>query len=53
MSKRDRGDGGIDERGPNRYRLRWRVDGKRFSETFHGSISDARKELRRLLKSVD
>jgi integrase len=53
MSKRDHGDGGIDERGPNRYRLRWRVDGKRFSKSFHGSISEARKELRRLIKSAD
>ena len=53
MSKRDHGDGGIDERGPNCYRLRWRVYGKRFSKSFRGSIGEARKELRRLLKSAD
>ena len=53
MNRRDHGDGGIDERGPDRWRLRWRVDGKRFSKSFHGSIGQARKELRRLIKSAD
>jgi integrase len=53
MSKRDHGDGGIDERGPDRWRFRWRVDGKRYSKSFHGSIGEARKELRRLIKSAD
>src|SRR6516165_5315552 len=53
MSKRDHGDGGIDERGLDRWRLRWRVDGKRFTKSFHGSIGEARKELRRLIKSAD
>jgi integrase len=53
MNRRDHGDGGIDERGPDRWRLRWRVDGKRFSKSFHGSIGEARKELRRLIKSAD
>jgi integrase len=52
-SRRDHGDGGIDPRGPDRWRLRWRVEGKRFTKSFHGSISDARKELRRLIKSAD
>jgi len=33
--------------------MRWRVDGKRFTKSFHGSISEARKELRRLIKSAD
>ncbi|HKF08855.1 MAG TPA: tyrosine-type recombinase/integrase [Xanthobacteraceae bacterium] len=51
--RRDRGDGGIDERGKNSWRLRYRVKGKRITQTFHGSLSDARKELRRLLKSGD
>src|SRR5215475_2252523 len=51
--KRDHGDGGIDARGPDRWRLRWRVDGKRFAKSFHGSIRDARRELRRLVKSAD
>ena len=50
---RAHGDGGIDERSPGHFRLRWRVDGKRFTEAFHGSIGEARKELRRLIKSAD
>src|SRR5215469_8604010 len=53
MNRRDHGDGGIDARGPDRWRLRWRVDGRRFSKSFHGSISEARKELRRLIKNAD
>jgi integrase len=53
MNRRDHCDGGIDARGPDCWRLRWRVDGKRFSTTFRGSISEARKELRRLIKSAD
>jgi integrase len=51
--RRDRGDGGIDERGPNNYRLRYRIKGQRFSVTFHGTLQEARKELRRLLRSGD
>jgi integrase len=50
---RDHGDGGIDARGSDRWRLRWRVDGKRFTKSFRGSIGEARKELRRLIKSAD
>ena len=53
MSKRDHGDGGIDERSPGHFRLRWRVDGKRYSKSSRGSIGEARRELRRLLKSAD
>ena len=52
-SKRGHGDGGIDERSPGRWRLRWRADGKRHTTTFQGSIGEARKELRRLVKSAD
>ena len=51
--KRDYGDGGIDERGKDRWRLRYRVDGKRHTKTVIGSITDAKRELRRLLKSAD
>jgi hypothetical protein len=51
--KRDHGDGGIDPHGTDRWRLRWRVGEKRFTKSFHGSISGARKELRRLIKSAD
>jgi integrase len=53
LNRRDHGDGGIDERSPGHYRLRWRVDGRRFTKAFHGSIGEARKELRRLIKSAD
>jgi integrase len=53
MNRRDHGDGAIDERSPGHFRLRWRVGGKRFTKSFHGSISEARKELRRLIKSAD
>jgi integrase len=53
MNRRDHGDGGIDERAPGHYRLRWRVDGRRFTKSFRGSIGEARKELRRLLKAAD
>jgi integrase len=51
--RRDRGDGGIDQRGDNSWRLRYRIRGQRISQTFRGTLSDARKELRRLLKSGD
>src|SRR5262249_21163049 len=50
---RDRGEGGIDARGKNSWRVRYRVNGKRITQTFRGSLSDARRELRRLLKSGD
>jgi integrase len=53
MSRRDRGDGGIDPRGPNTWRLRYRIAGRRFTATVHGTLSDARKELRRLIRSGD
>jgi integrase len=51
--RRDRGDGGIDERGPNNYRLRYRIKGQRFSVTFRGTLQEARKKLRALLRSGD
>lgn len=50
---RDHGDGGIDQRSKNRWRLRYRINGKRFTKTVPGSITDAKRELRRLLKSGD
>jgi integrase len=53
MSKRHRGDGGIDERGPNNYRLRYRIKGQRYSVTFNGTLQEARKKLRALLRSGD
>jgi hypothetical protein len=50
---RDYGDGSIDQRGPDRWRLRWRVGGQRYSKAFHGTKRAAQVELRRLLKSAD
>ena len=52
-TKRSHGDGGIDQRGADVHRLRYRVGGKRFTRTFHGTLSEARKELRRLLRDGD
>src|ERR1700722_7661675 len=50
---RDYGDGSIDARGKDRWRLRYRIDGKRFSKRIRGSVTDAKRELRSLLKSGD
>ena len=53
MTKRSHGDGGIDPRGENAWRLRYRLNGARHTVTFHGTLSDARKELRRLIRTGD
>jgi integrase len=53
MTKRSHGDGGIDTRGENVHRLRYRVGGKRFTKTFHGTLKEARKELRGLVRDGD
>jgi integrase len=50
---RDYGDGSIDARGKDRWRLRYRVNGKRYTKTVRGSITDAKRELRSVLKSGD
>jgi integrase len=50
---RDRGEGSIDARGSDTWRLRYRVGQQRFSEAFHGSLADARKKLRAKLTSGD
>jgi integrase len=50
--KRAHGDGGIDERGPNRWRLRYRVSSKRVSVAFEGTKTEARTKLRGLLDAV-
>jgi integrase len=47
-----RGDGEIIPRG-DAFRLRYVINGKRFSKTVRGSKADARVELRKLLKSGD
>jgi integrase len=52
MNKRGHGDGGIDERGPNKWRLRYRVNAKRVSVAFTGTKTEARGKLRNLLDAV-
>jgi integrase len=54
MSKR-RGfrDGGIDQRGENSWRLRYRINGRRYSKAFHGTRSEAQRALRDLLHAGD
>ena len=51
--RRTYGDGGIDARGDGSWRLRYRVNGKRFTKSFRGNKTEAQKELRRLLRSGD
>jgi integrase len=46
-------DGGIDQRGENSWRLRYRVNGRRFTKTVHGTKSEAQKALRVLLHAGD
>jgi integrase len=52
-NKRGHGDGGIDERGKGVFRLRYRVAGKRFTKTLRGTSTEARTELRKLVRSGD
>ena len=51
--KREHGEGGIDERSPGVFRLRYRINGKRFSVTFKGTRPEAKTKLRELLRSAD
>lgn len=51
--KRGHGEGGIYSTGENLWRLRYRTNGKRYSKAFHGTMSEARKELRALIRSGD
>src|SRR5262245_21055961 len=53
MTKRSYGDGGIEQRGENSFRLRYRIKQNLFSVTFHGTLKEAKTELRRLIRSVD
>src|SRR5260370_38259392 len=53
MTKRASGEGSVQSRGANAFRLRYRTHDQRFEKTFHGTQAEARKELRRLLKSAD
>src|SRR5262245_60362695 len=52
-AKRSYGDGGIDQRGENSFRLRYCVGKQRFAVAFRGTLAEARTELRRLLRNVD
>ena len=47
------GAGGVYAQGKNTFRLRYRIKGQRFSETFEGNRADANKRLRALLHSGD
>jgi integrase len=53
MSKRSYGAGSLDYRGENTWRLRYRIDGKPFTKTVHGTKSEANKTLRQLLHAGD
>jgi integrase len=47
------GSGAIDASGQGSWRLRYRIEGKRFSKVVLGTKAEAQKELRRLLHSAD
>jgi integrase len=47
------GSGSIDKSGENSWRVRYRIDGKRFTKVVEGTKTEAQKELRRLLHSGD
>jgi integrase len=51
--RRAYGDGGIDARSENSWRLRYWINGKRFTKTVRGTKSEAQKMLRDLLHSGD
>lgn len=51
--RRAGGEGSIDQRGPDTWRIRYRIDGKRFAATVHGTKALAQRELRRLLREGD
>lgn len=54
MSKRrGHGDGAIDARGENTWRLRYRIDSRRFTKTVRGTKCEAQKALRELLHAGD
>jgi integrase len=53
MAKRQYGGGAIEQRGPGVFRLRYVIDGERFSKTVTGTKADAVKEMRSLLAAGD
>src|SRR5258708_23690 len=52
-TRRAFGDGGIDQRGDNVFRLRYQIGSRRFTKTVHGTQTEARKELRALIRAGD
>lgn len=53
MTKGTYGNGNIEARGKNSFRLRYRIDNKPYRANFRGTLKEARTELRRLLRSGD
>jgi integrase len=53
MTRGRYGNGTIDERGENTFRLRYRIDQHRYSVTFRGTWKEANAKLRELLGSGD
>jgi integrase len=53
MTKSRNGTGSVQPRGENAFRLRYRIDGKRFETTFNGTEADAEVKLRQLLGTGD
>ena len=51
--RRGHGDGAVDQRGPDVWRVRYRVAGRRFAKTIRGTRREAQQELRRLLRTAD
>jgi len=47
MSKGRYGDGGIFQRGPSSYRLRYRIGKQRYSAAFHGTKTEAKQSSAR------
>jgi integrase len=54
MAKRQYGGGVVEQRGPGVFRLRYNIDGERFSKTIVGGTkAEAKVELRKLMKAGD
>jgi integrase len=47
------GSGSIDPSGKNSWRIRYRIDSKRYTKVVEGTKTEAQKELRRLLQAGD
>jgi integrase len=53
VRRREHGEGSIDQRGLDAFRLRYRIGGKRFTVTFKGTRQEAKTKLRELLRAGD